>query len=455
MITAPRMAPPDPQSSARTGPDAPRLVRAIGRWDFTALVVNGVIGSGIFGLPAVIAGLTGAWSPLAYVLAGLGMLAIVLCHAEVASRFTEAGGPYLYAREAFGSFVGVQAGWLTFCIRVTSMGANLNVFTAYLGQVVPAAGAGAGRMLTLAAVTVIVTAINLVGVRTGARTVDLFVIAKVLPLAALIVIGLPRVSAATLATQPVADPEWTQAILLLVFAYGGFEAALIPAGEVKDPRRDSSFALLAGMGIVAAVYMLVQIVVVGVVPGAAREAAPVAAAFGVLLGPAGIWLGSLAAMISTYAWTLGSTLNSPRTLYAMGERGELPAALARVHPRFRTPHLAILVYAAAGLGFAAGGSFAGNAELAAIVRLVTYGLVAASLLVFRRRGEAAPGFSLPGAKVVAPAALAFCAWLLSTRTFTQAWILLAMMAVGVALWLVSARGARRGGGLTSGVSRAQ
>jgi APA family basic amino acid/polyamine antiporter len=437
------MAPPDTASSARSGPDGPRLVRAIGRWDFTALVVNGVIGSGIFGLPAVLAGLTGAWSPLAYLLSGIGMLAIVLCHAEVASRFTEAGGPYLYAREAFGPFVGVQAGWLSFCIRVTSMGANLNIFTDYLTQILPAAGQGRGRIVTLVVVTAIVTVINVVGVRTGARTVDLFVVAKVLPLLLLVVLGLPRFSSDVLASQRVADPDWTQAILLLVFAYGGFEAALIPAGEMKDPRRDAGFALLTGMGLVAVIYMLVQVAVIGVLPNAVQFTAPVAATFGVLLGPAGVTLGSLAAMVSTYGWTLGSTLNSPRILYSMGERRELPVVLARVHPRFRTPHVAILVYAAAGLGFAAYGTFAANATLAAIVRLVTYGLVAAGLLVFRRRALEPPGFRLPMAGIIAPVALAFCVWLLSTRTFTQAWILLAMMAVGAALWLVSALGARR------------
>jgi APA family basic amino acid/polyamine antiporter len=437
------MAPPDTASSARTGPDKPRLVRAIGRWDFTALVVNGVIGSGIFGLPAVLAGLTGTWSPLAYMLAGIGMLAIVLCHAEVASRFTEPGGPYLYAREAFGSFVGVQAGWLSFCIRVTSMGANLNIFTDYLTQILPAAGQGRGRIVTLVVVSAIVAVINVVGVRTGARTVDLFVVAKVLPLLLLIVLGLPRFSGEVLATQQVADPDWTQAVLLLVFAYGGFEAALIPAGEMKDPRRDAGFALLAGMGLVAVIYMLVQVTVIGVLPNAAQFTAPVAATFGILLGPTGVTLGSLAAMLSTYAWTLGSTLNSPRILYSMGERGELPGLFARVHPRFRTPHVAIVVYAAAGLGFAVYGGFAANATLAAIVRLVTYGLVAAALLVFRRRALEPPGFRLPMAGVVAPLALAFCLWLLSTRTFAQAWILLAMMAAGVALWWASARRGQR------------
>ena len=292
-------------------PDRPRLVRAIGRWDFTALVVNGVIGSGIFGLPAVLAGLTGAWSPLAYLLAGIGMLAVVLCHAEVASRFMEPGGPYLYAREAFGPFVGVQAGWLSFCIRVTSLGANLNIFADYLAQILREAGQGRGRVLTLFSVTAVVTLLNVIGVRTGARTVDVFVVAKILPLLLLVILALPRFSSVVVATQHVETPDWTQAILLLVFAYGGFEAALIPAGEVKDPRRDSAFALLVGMGVVAVLYMLVQVAVLGVLPHAARHPAPVAAAYGVLLGPAGVTLGSLAAMVSTYGWTHPSALPHP------------------------------------------------------------------------------------------------------------------------------------------------
>ena len=147
-----------------------RLVRAIGRWDFTALVVNGVIGSSVFGMPAVLAALTGAWSPLAVLLAAAGILTIVLCHAEVASRFREAGGTYLYALTAFGSFVGFQAGWLTFWIRVTSMGANLNVFASYFAEMVPAAGTAAGRAATMAAVTALVTLINVRGVRQSARS---------------------------------------------------------------------------------------------------------------------------------------------------------------------------------------------------------------------------------------------------------------------------------------------
>ena len=433
-----------PSPPAAGHPGRPALVRAIGRWDLTALVVNGVIGSSIFGMPAVLAGLTGAWSPVTALLGGLGILAILLCHAEVASRFKEAGGTYLYAREAFGRGVGFQAGWLSFWIRVTSMAANLNVFVDYLAQLVPAAGAAAGRAAVMCAVTALVTALNVVGVRQGSRTVDVFTVAKLLPLLLLALLGVARIRGEVLATQAVAAPDWTQAVLLLVFAYGGFEAALIPASEAKDPRRDSAFALLVALAVIATLYALVQLAVVGLVPAVASVRAPVAAAFAVLIGPAGTTFASLAAMISTYGWAVGATLATPRILFSMAERAELPAALARVHPRFRTPDVSIYAFAVGGLAFGLAGGFAANATISAIVRLVTYALVCGSLLVFRRRaGMEAPGFRVPAGTAVAVIGMGFCAWLLSTRTFTQAWTLLAIMALGFILWAVARGQGRR------------
>jgi amino acid transporter len=314
------------------------------------------------------------------------------------------------------------------------MGANLNVFVDYLGQVAPRVAGGAGRAAAMCLVAAAATALNVAGVRQGARTTDVFAVAKLLPLVLLVVLGLPRITSEVLATQVVAQPDWTQAVLLLVFAYGGFEAALIPAGEMKDPRRDTAFALLAALGVIASVYMLVQLAVVGVVPHVAAAKAPVAAAFAVLLGAWGVTLASAAAMVSTFGWTVGAVLASPRILYSMAGRGELPALLARVHARFRTPDAAIYAFSAAGLAFGLSGGFAANATLSAIVRLVTYTMVCGSLLVFRRRPALeGPGFALPAGPAVAAVALLFCAWLLSTRTFTQAWILLAIMAVGWAL----------------------
>ncbi len=424
-------------------PARPALVRAIGRYDLAAAVVNAVIGSAIFGMPARQAALVGEWSPLAYLLAGLGILAIVLCFAEVASRFQDAGGPYLYARESFSAFVGFEAGWLTFWIRVTAVSANLDVFCTYLGELWPAARAGPGRAATMSAVMLLVTAFNIAGVRQATWKVNLFTLAKLLPLFLLLALGLPRLSGAVLATQAVAAPDWTQAVLLLVFAYGGFEAPLIPAGEARRPRRDTAFALLLALGVIAGVYTLVQLVVVGVVPGVAGSRAPLADAFRLLLGPGGASLAALAAMVSIYGYATGSTLQSPRVLYAMAERGELPRALAFVHPRLHTPVPAIVVYALLALALALPGSFESNARLSAIVRLVTYGLVCVALLVLRRRPDAeAPGFRLPAAGLIAPAGALFCLWLLTTRSFAQVWLLGVFVLVGALLWGLSRRRAQ-------------
>lgn len=418
------------------------FVRAIGRFDLTAAIVNGVIGSAIFGMPARIAELTGVWSPLAYLAAGLGVMTMVLCFAEVASRFQDPGGPYLYAREAFGAQVGFQAGWLTFWIRVTSVAANINVLVDYLGQTLPAAGTSGGRAATMALVLGVITVINVIGVRQATWTIDVLTVAKLLPLLLLIALGIAKLSPAVLASQQVASPDWTSAILLLLYAYGGFEAPLIPAGENKNPKRDSAFALIAAMAIIASVYMLVQLAVVGVVPHAAAAKAPIAAAFEALIGPSGRAFASFAVVLSVSAWATGSVLQSPRVLYSMAERRELPVVFARIHERFRTPHVAIVTYSALALALALYGSFEWNATLSAIVRLVTYGLTCVALPVFRRRqGFAEAGFQLPLAGAIVPAGVGFALWLLLTRTFAQVWILGVLMGVGVLLYAAS-RGRR-------------
>lgn len=430
------MATPNPLGPPASG-NGERLARAIGRFDLTAALVNGVIGSAVFGMPASQAALAGAWSPLACLVAGAGVLTIVLCFAEVASRFREAGGPYLYVRESFGPLLGFQAGWLTFWIRVLSLAANLNVFVEYLGQVVPSAGSPLGRASVMVAMMAVLTVINVIGVRAATWTVDVFTVAKLAPLLLLILLGLPRLRPEVLATQTVAEPDWTAAILLLMFAYGGFEAPLIPAGEAKDPRRDTAFALLAALGVIAAVYTLVQLVIVGLVPHLAGTMAPVAAAFGALLGPAGIPLAALAAMVSIWGYSTGSVLQSPRVLYSMAERRELPSILARVHRHFRTPHVAIVVFGVLTTAIAVHGTFEATATLSAIVRLVTYGLTCAALPALRlRRPDEPSAFRVPGAPLVVPAAMIFTLWLLGTRSFAQAWMLLVLIVAGLLLQLV-------------------
>jgi len=190
-----------------------------------------------------------------------------------------------------------------------------------------------------------------------------------------------------------------------------------------------------GLAIVATVYVLVQLVVVGVVADASAARAPFASALGILLGPPGLALASIAAMVSVYGWTTGATLAQPRVIHAMAARGELPGTLAYVHPRFRTPAFAILAFVAASLALALAGSFASNATFAAIVRLVYYALTCAALIVLRRRGGEAPGFRLLAGPLIAVLGIGFCAWLLTTRTFEQLWILVALIAAGLPFYL--------------------
>jgi amino acid transporter len=418
----------------------PTLIRAIGRWSLTAAIVNGVIGSGIFGLPSAVAALTGAWSPLAVLIAGAGVFLVLLCFAEVGSRFDQAGGPYLYAREAFGPIVGFQVGWLLIANRLLGCAAALNILIAYLTPVVPAVGTPAGRMLTMIGAMALTTAVNVRGVRTAAWTTNVFTVAKLLPLVLLIVVGLPFVRADVFASQAVVQPAWREAVLLMVFGFGGFEQNVIAASESRDPRKDTSFALVTAGVVVMLIYCLIQVVIVGVLPEAGRVTTPVASALQVILGAGGAAIGTAAVNVSVYGWLTGFTLMLPRVLYSMATHHELPAALGRVHPRFRTPHVAVIVSTIAALALALYSSFTQAATFTAITRLLVFASTCAALIVLKRHDVPAPAFRLPGGTLIAVVGVLFSLSLVATRNSTELWILLAVMAAGFLL-----RGMKRSG----------
>ena len=418
----------------------PSLIRVMGRVSLTAAIVNGVIGSGIFGLPSAVAALTGTWSPLAVLVAGACVFLVLLCFAEVGSRFDQAGGPYLYAREAFGPIAGFQVGWLLLVSRLLACAAALNILIVYVGVLAPPMATPTGRVLTMTAAMAIATAINVTGIRIAAWTTNVFTVAKLLPLVLLIVVGLPQLSARVLASQVVANPQWREAVLLLVFAYGGFESMVIAASETRDPRKDTGPALIAAGIIVTVIYCLLQLVIVGVLPEAGRSTTPVASALREVLGGVGATIGTAAVIVSVYGWLTGFTLMMPRVLYSMATHGELPSMLGRVHPNFRTPHVAIVTNAILALAMGLYSSFAQAATFAAIARLAVFASTCAALLALKRRGDPAPAFRLPGSTAIAIAGAAFSVWLLATRSSTELWILLAVIAAGVLL-----RGIKRSG----------
>ncbi len=387
----------------------PALVRTIGRWALAGLVLNGVIGSAIYGLPSVIGGRLGGAAPVAWLLAAVLIGVIVACFAEVASRFTEAGGPYLYAHATFGRFAGVQTGWMAYLSRLTASATNANLFVIYLGEFWPGSSS---RLAGIFVLTLLVGGLGLVnyrGVRQGAGVSTTFAAVKLASLLAFIVVGLGWVvthgSAPTAPPMQGAEP-WLSSLLVLVFAYGGFEAALMPMAEARDPRRDAPFALLAALIAATVVYTLGQLVVTLTISDPTATARPLAASARVFLGAGGAAVMALCAMISTFGYLAGGMVNVPRLTYAMAERGDLPGRFGEVHRVFRTPYVSILVYAGLVWLLAASGSFLQNLTLSAVSRLVTYGLVCAALPALRRRDRTQEGmtpaaFKLPYGEVFA------------------------------------------------------
>jgi len=255
------------------------------------VMVNTTIGAGVFGLPSEIAALVGRFSPLAVLLAGIAVGVIVAVFAEVASRFSGTGGPYLYTHTAFGSFVGILTAWLLFVTRLASAGAVTNVFVSYLAEFWPSAGSTVPRIAVITSLVVILVTVNYRGARAGIRANNFFTVAKLIPLGLFILFGVHYMftaapSAKTYAPAPCLR-AWTEALLLLFWAYGGFESALLPMGESKDPRRDAPIALFAALLVCIAVYTLVQIIVIGVLPDPTTTNRPLASAANYFLGPRG------------------------------------------------------------------------------------------------------------------------------------------------------------------------
>ena len=380
------------------------LVRAIGRWSLVALTINSVIGSAIFGLPATVAGLLGKQSIEAVIVAGIAVGIIMGCFAEVASQFTEAGGPYLYARTAFGRLTGILVGWMLYLAQTAAPAANANLFVAYLAEFWPAAKQPWPRFATLTLLIGLLVLINIRGTRQGTAVSNLFTVAKILPLLMVVLAGaaVTIIHPAPLGAAgrpPVST--WLQALVLLFFYYGGFESALAPMSEAKNPRRDSAFALGAALVVCGLLYTAVQWVVLGVLGPDAVSDRPLAEVARVTMGNRGAALVAIGALVGLYGYLSAKLLAMPRITFALSEHGDLPSIFAAVSPRFHTPWVSILVYGTVVWGLALGGTFTWNVTLSVVSRLFYYGLVSVALIVLRRKQPRAAAFRLPGGPVLA------------------------------------------------------
>jgi basic amino acid/polyamine antiporter, APA family len=414
------------------------LRRAVTRWQIVGMSMNGVIGSGVYLLPAAAAALLGPASLWAVPLAGAAVLLLALCFAEAGSHFDEPGAAYIYTREAFGEFAGFQVGWMTWLARLASAAALWNGFVQALTFVLPAADEGGIRALLIMLPLTFFCLVNLVGVQYAARLEVGLTIAKTLPLAFLVAFGIAAIDASLILPMTVPDTaSLGAASVLLLYAYAGFENTAAAAGEFKNPKRDVPFALITVIGAVTLLYTLIQLVALGTLPDLAMRAdgAPLADSAAVVIGAWGGFLMTLGALLSIGGNVGNTMLVGSRYLYALADSGFGPRILGRVHPRFRTPAWAIVTQAVLTAALALSGSFVQLALLSVVARLATYIGTAAAVPVLRRKIPAKEEtIVLPGGATIPALALLVCLGFLASSTATHLVAGLVALVLGAAVY---------------------
>lgn len=414
-----------------------KLVRAITPVGVALLILNGMMGAGIFALPATVSAKTGMFTPWLFVIVAVMFIAIALTFAELSSYFRLSGGPVLYTSTAFGPNAGFVSGWILWLGRVAGIAANMSVLALYGGAVWPWIAEGTGRTVMIIVVSIALTAANVVGVKEGVRTVAVFTVLKVTPLLVLILMGIPHYGPEIFAPKTIPSfGDIGGSALLLMYAFVGFETALVPAAETENPKRAIPRALVYTMLATGLLYWLVSVVYVSVLPdGGARDAtlADVGAA---LAGPAA----GLAITFTVVASIIGNTASAmvgvPRITYALAEHHWLPAWFAKVHPKFLTPANSVIFFGAAVAVFALPGTFAVLAAAGSLARIIVYLMCIVSLP--RVRKLATPemredAYRLPGGYAIPAVAAAICVWA-CTQALAESWIIVGgVAAVGVAL----------------------
>jgi APA family basic amino acid/polyamine antiporter len=416
------------------------LQHEISQLGFGALALNGMIGAGIFALPAVAVARTGLFSPWLYLGCGLLIMAIVLVFARIASYFQDTGGPVLYASEAFGPFAGFQAGWLLTLSRAAAFAANAHLMVTYAGWFWPPLGdSGIYHTLAVGLVCVLLTAINVIGIRQGMLAIFAFTVMKLLPIGLVVLFGIARTNSEIFTTAQIPPLDSLGGTMLIVFyAFMGFESAVVPAGEARNARRDIPLALVRTILAITIFYFLIQVVTVSVAPDIGGSKTPLADVAEILMGTAGAALLTMGAVFSISGNLTASMLSAPRMLYAMGHLGSLPSWFGSVHPHHRTPANAIYLYGLLALVLALSGGFIWLAAMSTVVRLLVYILCIGALPALHRKlGEYEGQFRLPGGLVIPTLALLVSTWLL-THAAPKSWLVTGVfMLLGAMLYAVT------------------
>ena len=398
------------------------LVRAIGVVGLSAAIFNTTVGGGIFRLPAAVSGMIGAAAPIVYMICAVTMGLIVLCFAEAGSRVSRTGGPYAYVAVVFGPYAGFMAGVLLWLLGTTAVASVASACAGFIGAFVPALASPLARAMVLATTFAVMTAINVTGVKQGSRLITVLSVAKLLPLLVLVAVGALAITPSNLDISAIPSASsLARTAIVLIFAFTGVECALVPGGEMKNPSRTVPLAIAIAMIGITALYLAIQTVAQGVLGPALADAkaAPLAEVAEQVMGAPGRTLLLVGAIVSTLGYLSGMTLAVPRALFALARDGFLPKAVARIHPRFLTPHVAIVTQSVIVCALAIGNTFEALAVLANLSALLLYFACAVAGYLLKRRGiidgDAKP-FSLPGGPTVHILTCAMIVWLLTSIT---------------------------------------
>lgn len=418
-----------------------------------ALLVNVTVGAGIFRLPADVQQIVGNYSLAAFVVCAVIIGLIALCFAEVGSRFSGTGGPYLYARETFGPTLAFLVGWLMWLTRLAGFATLVQVFIAYLGFFWPTVESGLPRIAVITGLVLVLTGTNLIGVKQSARASDILTVSKLIPLGLFVGAGLFFISPSrfTFSQSPTVG-SFSAAVFILIYAFSGFEAVLVNSGEIRQPRRVIPFALMIALAASVALFLLIQVVCIGTLPQLANSQRPLADASQTFLGAIGPTIISAGALVGILGTLNVITLACTRLPFAMATQGQLPLFLARVHPRFRTPHVSILVCAVLVLMISLTGTFIYAVKVTVITRVIVYAGTCLALPLLRRRNKKSrqtqsssekPGsFTVPGGTLISIVSLLLCLGLLANSGWREARDVAIAIAIGLVVYLATRLSAR-------------
>ena len=427
------------QPSSSNSSSEEKLPRNLGLWGIWMLVVNGLIGAGIFGLPSGAAALAGEYSVLVYAFCALLILPIILCFDELGSYFRGTGGPIRYGTLAFGPFVGFQGGWLYYLARLISFSANTVLLTDSIAYFVDGAGTGTGRIISLAVICVGLSVINVLGSVESIRSMTLFTVIKfavliLLPLGGFILLGAEVIPSFENAIPPAKDLG--AAALLLIYAFVGFEGAVVPAGEAKRPERDMPLGLLLGLAVVAVLYMVIQLVSQAALPDLASSKTPLLDVSASLFGPVGAMVLMIGVAASVLANLVSSMFSATRVTYALSLEKSLPRWFGEVHTRFLTPANSVVFFGVAAFLLAAFGSFTVLAAMTVLSRLFLYGMSCAAIPKLRPQFRGEGRFILKGGYLIPILGIAACVWLMMQVSERSIWMTAIFVGIGSLLFWI-------------------